>query len=219
MASKKNTTKKKVARKAQASVRLEDRLCDVSLTIAADEGWAAVSLDRLATELRIPLSRVIAVCPTRTSLLSFLFKRVDNVVLNQVGSIDRSESVRDRIFDVLMMRFDALQENRAGYVSLINHLMRRPAALLFRTPSTLHAMALILIAAGVSADGLIGAARAHALAGAYASVVGVWLKDDSSDMSQTMSALDKALGRLEKLVKMASFKPPSRQKKTEQNSD
>jgi hypothetical protein len=66
---------------------------------------------------------------------------------------------------------------------------------------------------------MIGVARAHALAVAYASVLGVWLKDDSSDMSQTMSALDKALGRLEKLVKMASFKPPSRQKKTEQNSD
>ena len=94
MASKKTTTKKKVARKAQADVHLEDRLCAVALTIAADEGWAAVSLDRLATELEIPLGRVIAVCPTRTSLLSFLFKRVDNVVLNQVGSIDRSESVR-----------------------------------------------------------------------------------------------------------------------------
>jgi ubiquinone biosynthesis protein COQ9 len=67
-------------------------------------------------------------------------------------------------------------------------------------------MALMLIAAGIGAQNAIGVARAHALAIAYASVLRIWLKDDSADMARTMSELDKTLGRLEKIQRMVSGK-------------
>jgi len=81
-------------------------------------------------------------------------------------------------------------------------MQRRPLAMLMRVPGLLHSMALMLIASGINASGPCGVARVHALSAAYTMVLRVWIKDDSLDMAQTMSALDKGLDRLEQLQTM-----------------
>ena len=49
-------------------------------------------------------------------------------------------------------------------------------------------------------DRLFGIIRVKGLAAIYLSVLRVWLNDDSEDMAQTMSALDRALRRAEFLL-------------------
>ncbi len=129
-------------------------------------------------------------------------KGIDQTVLENVSGNDAAESPRDRLFEVMMMRFDALQSHRDGHAALIRHVRKRPAALLVLGPQLLHSMALMLIASGIGTEGLIGALRVKALAAAYGSVMRTWLKDDSKDMAATMSALDKVLGRLESAARM-----------------
>jgi ubiquinone biosynthesis protein COQ9 len=205
MAVKKNVKAKAVTTK-KAGPSLADRIADMSLEIAAREGWDAVRLDRLGDELGEPFGSVVVVYPTPDRIASTLLRRLDNQVLAQVNRVDDSELPRDRLFEVMMMRFDALQRHRAGYAALISSLSRRPLTAFMRAPSVVHSMALMLIAAGIGAQNPIGVARAHALAIAYASVLRIWLKDDSADMARTMSELDKTLGRLEKIQRMVSGK-------------
>jgi hypothetical protein len=61
-------------------------------------------------------------------------------------------------------------------------------------------MALSLQAAGVSAEGCAGAAKAKALAVIQLNASRVWMNDDDPGLARTMAALDKGLARAEKLA-------------------
>ena len=219
MAAKKDTRSKRTTRGKKAEGSVRDLVMDAALSIAAEDGWSAVSPKRIAQKSGVSLGQVIAVSPTRSRTAALLFQRVDQSVLTQVRQTDTSESPRDRLFDVIMMRFDAMQTNRDGYKALVRFVLCRPAVLLQRIPAVVHSMALMLIAAGINADGLLGAARAHALAAAYGYVVRIWLKDGSLDIARTMSALDKALSRLEKVAKAALGRRTAAKSDTPKDTD
>jgi AcrR family transcriptional regulator len=204
----KKTAKPKPRAKKDSS--LKDRIADCALDLAAREGWEAMTLPRMADAVGEPLGAVIAVFPTTSRIASTLLDRIDQHVLSQVQAVDESETPRDRLFEVLMNRFDALQRHRSGYVALIQGVSRQPSAILLRAPAIVHSMALMLIASGIEASSPLGMARAHALAAAYGLVVRTWLKDDSADMAKTMSALDKNLSRLEKMQSMVLARRPAR---------
>lgn len=182
--------------------RLAERVADAALAIAARDGWGAVNPEQIAVETGEPLGMVIGRYPAPSSVLTLLMRRIDASVLSAVTGIDTSESPRDRLFEVLMMRLDVLQASRDGYVSILQSMRRCPGQVLFAAPSSLHSMALMLIAAGVGTSGPLGAARVQALALSYGSVLGVWLKDETVDLGPTMAALDEALQRLENIASM-----------------
>jgi hypothetical protein len=58
----------------------------------------------------------------------------------------------------------------------------------------------MLTAADIPASGPGGAVRAQGLALMFFSVLGTWVKDDDPGLARTMSALDGALGRGERLA-------------------
>jgi AcrR family transcriptional regulator len=196
----KKATKAKAPRKSQSPIA--DRIIEASMKIASEQGWQSLTLNQIADTIGEPLGAVIGVYPTTDRIASALFHRIDQQVLSQVDDVDESETARDRLFEILMMRFDALQERRTLYVSIVHHMRRRPAALVLRAPAVVHSMALMLIASGIEASSVIGMARAHVLAAAYGTLLRTWLKDDSPDMAQTMSAVDRVLNRLESAQRM-----------------
>lgn len=195
-------SKKKIARGKSAP--LNERVVSGALEISAREGWEAVSIARIAEGIDEPLGSIIASYPTTDEIVSAIVRRNDKEVLSQVKKADLSEPTRDRLFEILMLRFDALQSHRDAHISLLKAKMHRPVNQLIGVPTILHSMRLMLTAAGVEASGLIGVARVHALAIAYASVLRTWIKDDSADLGQTMSVLDKSIGRLAQLNSMIS---------------
>ncbi|MEQ8509450.1 MAG: TetR family transcriptional regulator [Rhodospirillaceae bacterium] len=204
MAAKKTS---KSSRPVKTERSLKDRVADVALKTASQQGWGELTLSDLADSVKEPFGLVVEVFPTTDRIAAYLFSRVDSIVLAAIPKIDHDESPRDRLFEVLMMRFDALQAERAGYAAILRSMQRRPFSMFMRIPGLIHSMALILIVSGIDATGPFGVARAHALGAIYIMALRTWLKDDSSDMAQTMSALDKGLDRLEQLQKM--FMKPS----------
>ena len=204
MAAKKKSTPKKKATQQTSTDSIRDKVVQSALKISAAEGWNAVSPASIAEDTRVPLGQIIALGPSRARIAALVLNRIDECVLNQVQAIDMADTAKDRLFEVMMMRFDALQADREGIVALVRYGQRRPVEFMCLAPNVLHSMALMLSAAGLGAAGIFGAIRAKALAGAYTITPRVWLKDESSDMAQTMSALDKALGQLERLAKMTS---------------
>ncbi len=209
MAAKKTSKSKRLV---GADRSLKDRVADAALKRASLDGWDAITLANLADTVKEPFGSVVEAFPTTDRIAAHLFSRIDAAVLGAVQKVDNDERPRDRLFELLMMRFDALQEQRDGYAAILWSMQRRPLAVLMRVPGLLHSMALMLIASGIDASGMCGVARAHALAAAYTMVLRAWLKDDSADMAQTMSALDKGLDRLEQLQTM--FVKPARRTKS-----
>jgi ubiquinone biosynthesis protein COQ9 len=187
---------RKTAAKAAAGPAAEaaDRLVDAALRLAGRQGWRRTGLGAIAAEAGLPLDEAHAACPSKLALLARFHRRIDRAALAGTSAAD--EPPRDRLFDALMRRFDALAPHREALRAILRDSMADPAALL-GLPALLRSMGWMLERAGVSAAGWRGRCRAKLLTGLYLSVLRVFLDDDSADLARTMAALDRRLRAME----------------------
>ncbi len=188
-----------MARKAD----IPDRILDAVLELAPITGWRALSVSEIAAEAGVSLAEVHEAFPTRASILAGLLSRADHRVLAE-GAADAGESVRDRLFDVIMRRFDALGPHKQAIAAILRDLPADPAACLRMLPRFANSMAWMLEAAGLSPAGVRGAIRVKGLALIYLGTLRVWLNDDSEDQERTMAALDRNLKKAERWVRGCS---------------
>jgi hypothetical protein len=105
------------------------------------------------------------------------------------------EPPRERLFDVLMRRLEALAPHKAAVRSLGHAARSDPALALCVNGLTARSMAWMLTAAGISSSGLRGVIRAQGMACLYASVLRTWVNDDDPGLARTLAALDRELAR------------------------
>jgi len=174
------------------------RVVDAALDLAAIEGWSHLRMARIASAAGVTLAQLHALFPAKCAILDAFVRRIDDEVL-AAGPADAGEPARDRLFDVLMRRFDAMAPRKAAVAAIIRDCLD-PAVGLVGLPLLARSMAWALEAAGVGGSGLGWLLRVQGLTLIYANAVGVWLRDDSPDMAKTMAALDKGLRRAESVV-------------------
>ena len=170
---------------------------DAAMTLIAERGWTGFDLPDVAAAANIPLAEFSRDYWTKTDLLTAFQRRTDARVLEHAGSPDEEETPRDRLFDILMQRFDALQPYREALSVLTRDLPRDPQAALIGARNMRQSMAWMAAAAGVSNSGWKGILIVKGLMAVWVYTMRTWLTDDSPDMSKTMAALDKALSRAE----------------------
>lgn len=179
-------------------------IVDCALSAAADSGWARLTLRDIATAAGMSLADVHAIYPGKPAILAAYMRRVDAAVLAGDGPDD--ESARDRLFDVLMRRFDALNADRAAVINIMNAQACDPLSALALAPRVLGSLSLMLEAADISTGGLAGALRVKGLAAVWLATLRVWRGDESADMAATMAALDRNLGRADSLARRLSHR-------------
>ena len=170
-----------------------------AIDLAAEHGWRDLTLAQIAGSAGVPLPELYRHFPSKAAILDGFSRMVDVSMLEE-GAADPADSPRDRLFDLLMRRFDALQAHRAGVTAITGALRRDPAGSLAQLPQLERSMRWTLEAAGLDSDGLIGHARVRVLGLLYLSVLRVWLRDDTPDMAPTMKALDGRLAQVEQLA-------------------
>jgi AcrR family transcriptional regulator len=174
-----------------------DRVLDAALELAAEKGWTGLALAEVAARAGVDLVQLHRLYPGKPRLLDALLARIDAAVLAGGSGEETDERPRDRLFDVLMRRFDALQPHRAGFIAILRDLQRDPLVALAGAPKLIGSMEWMLEAAGLGGSGLRTALRARALALLYLAVLRVWAEDDSPDLGRTMAALDARLRQAE----------------------
>ena len=176
---------------------MEDHALDLALVTAVFEqaafrGWADVSLTEAAQDAGLPLGEVRARFPDRATVLLRFGVMADQTALAG-GSAEPAP--RERLFDMLMLRFDALQAQRDGVRALMAYLRTDPATAALLYGSTLRSMAWLLDAAGLRSGGLLGTVRVHGLLALWLYALKAWEQDDSADLAATMAAVDRGLDR------------------------
>ena len=167
---------------------------DAFLRLLEERGYDDVRLGDVAAAASIGRADFYRLFPDKLALVQGFLAKVDGEVLAGTPvSPDPEETVRDRLFDLLMRRFDALRPYKAALGAIRRAARRDPLMAMVLGPALMRSMAAMLEAAGVSAGGLPGLVRQNALAAIYAAVSQVFDKDDTGDLSKTMAALD---GRL-----------------------
>lgn len=159
---------------------------------AALRGWSDISIADAARSAGMPLGEARARMPGRGAVLMRFGVLADQMAL---ANVSMSETPRERLFDIVMARFDALQQHRAGVLSLLAALRRDPGTSLLLYGATLRSMKWLLDGAGIPATGVVGSLRIHGLLALWLYALRAWEGDESADLSATMAAVDRGLDR------------------------
>ncbi len=169
-------------------------LITAAFRLAGESGWRKLNVPDAARAAGLSLAEARGRFPSRGSILLRF-----GVLADQAALLDAPSEgpVRDRLFDLLMRRFDALQAHRSGIKALLRALPTDPAAALLLACASKRSMRWMLQAAGVSATGPRGELQVRGLFAVWLWGVRAWDKDESEDLSGTMAAVDTALQRAE----------------------
>lgn len=177
-----------------------------ALKLAEELGWEHVTLPDIAEAAGVDMAALHADFADKTDILVVFGRMIDARVLEGMGGEASPEaSTRDRLFDVMMERFDVLNEYRGGITAILQSFRYDPKQAVVSCPYLCRSMVWMLEVSGVNTNGIRGAIKVSGLTALYLNVLRVWAKDDAPDLGKTMAALDKDLGRVEKLATSFGF--------------
>ena len=174
--------------------------------VVARHGWDGLTMRRVSAASGVALAELRRRCPTPMHLLALHGRVVDAQVLE--GTVPSpGDTPRERLFDVLMRRIDAMQPHRRGILRLMDEALADPFLALTLASALPRSMAWMLEAAQIGTNGFAGALRANGLVGVWLYTARAWARDDTEDLGATMAALDRALDRAEQAARTLGLGP------------
>lgn len=173
---------------------------EAAMRLAAKLGWRNVAPEAVAAECGLSLAALRKQYPSRAALLAGFLGMIDGRVL-KAGTVEADAGpARDRLFEVMMRRYEALRPYREAIASIAADAPRDPLAVLCLAQPMRRSMTWMLEAAGIPHRGPLGPIKAKGLGLVHLLVMRVWLNDTSPDLAPTMAALDRALKFIEPIA-------------------
>lgn len=191
-----NATKSKVTR---------EKLLSAALDLATNTPWHEVSLTDISKKLDVSLDTVFDLIEDKDDILVMFGRHIDRAVLMNLDSYGSDENPKDILFDILMERFEVLNEYRPSLISILNSFKSDPKQLVMSGPHMCKSMTWMAEAAQIEVTGWRGVAKIIGLTGVYLNALRVWVNDESPDMAKTMAAVDKSLTHLDGLLGLVSL--------------
>lgn len=183
----------------------KELIVEKALELSEAQGWAHLTLADIAQEACLSLVELFDVVEDKTDILVLLGRTIDRRVLDTIGKPDPEISSRDQLFDILMERYEILNDYRGGLVSILESFRFDPKQAVISCPHLCRSMTWMLEAAGIETVGIRGALKITGLTGVYLKNLRVWKDDESPDLAKVMAALDKDLGRAEQVANTLGF--------------
>ena len=182
----------------------KEDLVMATLQLSEQLGWEHVRLSDIADEAGITLAELHGHFADKVDILCAFGRMIDARVLEDLD-VDLSASPRERLFDVLMDRYEILNDYRAGLVTILHAFRYEPKHALISMPYLCKSMNWMLEASGIDTNGIKGMLKIAGLMAIYVKVLKVWAEDESPDLAKVMAALDKDLGRAESAANSFGF--------------
>jgi AcrR family transcriptional regulator len=179
------------------------RLVDALMELAAERRWEAITLSDIALRAGLSLADLRDHFPSKGAVLAGFTRRIDRIVLEGTSADLAGESAKERLFDVLMRRIDALKPYRDALQSISDWSRGDLMAAAALNGVMLNSMRFMLEAAGIDSEGPVGTLKLQGLAIAWNRILDTWFEDDDPGLSATMAALDRELTRGDRLVARA----------------
>ena len=170
-----------------------DRVIEAMMRLLADRPYEEVTLSAIAGEASLSLAELAATFSSRGAILAAFVRKIDREVLAQSFSDMTEEAPRERLFDVLMSRIEALRPYRAALVQLMRAARRDPQLGLALNVLAVRSHGWMLAAAGIVTSGWRGRLATQGLAVSFLKVLRVFVEEDDPGMPRTMAALDREL--------------------------
>lgn len=188
-----------MARATKASVSSKTdpraRIVDALMELIAERLWEDVTISDVCARADVSLADFRDAFPSKGAVLAGLSRRLDRIVLDATTDDLADEPPKERLFDVLMRRLDAMAPYKAGLESVAGWAKRDPLGALALNQMAMNSMRFMLEAAGLDGEGALGAVKTQGLVIAWLRVLDVWFHDHDPGLAATMAALDRELTR------------------------
>jgi AcrR family transcriptional regulator len=199
---KRTTRKSKSSSRAAAAAPRgtsnRDKAVDALMALLAERPFDEIGLAEIAGRGGLTLSQLRAEFGSTLAILAAHIKDIDRKVLDGSDKEMAEEPARERLFEVLMRRLEALAPYKAAVRSLMRSARRSPGLAMALNGMALRSQHWMLTAAGIGTHGPRGMLRAQGAALLFGRVLGVWLDDEEAGLDRTMAALDRGLASAER---------------------
>ncbi len=190
---------------AKATARIEaadsrGKIIDALMALAAETPFERISMSDISARAGIGLADFRDAFPSKGAVLGAFIRRVDRAVLSAPVAELEGEPVKERLFDALMRRLDAMAPYRDGLRAIAKWARTDPLSAAALNREAVNSMRFMLEASGIDTEGAVGTIKSQGLALAFARVMDVWFGDEEPGFSATMAALDRELTRGATLV-------------------
>jgi AcrR family transcriptional regulator len=180
-----------------------DRIIDALLALAAEQPWNDIEIGDIAREANVTLAEFRDAFPSKGAVLAGLARRIDKQVLEGTSDDLAEEPARERLFDVLMRRLDAMAPYKRALRRIAFALRGEVLAMAALNGVALNSMRFMLAAANISTEGPLGGLRVQGTVIAFANTMETWFTDDDPALARTMARLDREIRRGERFMERA----------------
>ncbi|MDJ1159289.1 TetR/AcrR family transcriptional regulator [Chelatococcus sp. SYSU_G07232] len=177
-----------------------ERIVDALMRLAAERPWREIEIGDVAREAGMSLAELRDHVPSKGAILALFSRMIDRKVLEGTSEELAEEPPRDRLFDVMMRRIDALTPYKPALKRIARALRTDPLALAAFNRVALNSQRYMLAAANIGTEGSMGALRLQGAVCVFARVLDTWFEDDDVGLARTMARLDRELRRGERLL-------------------
>jgi AcrR family transcriptional regulator len=177
-----------------------DRIIAAFMALLAEKSFERIDLSEIAGRAGVSLGVLRSEFASTLAIYAAHVKAIDRAVLDGGEGDMTEEPPRERLFDVLMRRIEALAPHKEAVHSLLRSASRNPGLALALNGLAVRSQQWMLTAADIHASGPRGMLRAQGLALLWARVLRTFVNDDDEGHARTMAELDRALGRGARLV-------------------
>ena len=118
------------------------KLAETTLLVLNKKSWNSIKLDEIYKKSKINKKYIQKGITSKFDLLKNINRYFDLQLTSTSEIVDQS-SHKDMIFEVMMMRFDILQNYRKSIIRVFDALKRKPQELLLLIPSFIESMIVI----------------------------------------------------------------------------
>ena len=172
-----------------------------SFNIIEKSGWQSFSLQKLSDTERIPINEIKILFKSEKTILDEFTKMID---IKVEKSFDYEEltntSVKDNLFELIMLRLEFMQPYRNALKSIKNSFKSDPQVAKSVAKNVMNSLDFYLELTNAFNDSFLDIFKKKSIFLIYSYIFMIWLEDDSDELSKTMSELDKLLTFSEKIA-------------------
>jgi AcrR family transcriptional regulator len=172
-----------------------DKIIQAFFALLAEQEFEEIGYMDIAGRAGVPLATLRKEFGSKLPIVAAYVKAIDRKVLAGGDADIADEPPRERLFDVLMRRLEAMAPDKAAIRSLMRSARRHPSLALAFNTLAVRSQQWMLTAANIDAAGPRGMVRAQGLALLFAGVLRTFVHDEDEGLARTMAALDRALAR------------------------
>lgn len=185
-----------------ATEKTRQKVQKAFLELLREKRWDEIHLAQIAMEAGIDLKTLRDCYDGKLAIYAGFMSTVDKAVLSNIDDAMAEETPKDRLFDILMSRFDELASHKSAIRNVIKSSRRDPGLALSLNRLSKRSMKWMLEAAGISFSGGSGQLKLQGVVLSWVRVLNIWLDDEDAGYSKTMAALDRELERGSDAVEM-----------------